>query len=118
MNDANPDDQSTREDYPDTTPEPYRDTITRYASYNYRNYADVTWFPPPEEDRATTINDHDAAKRHAEEHGRLFGSDLMFGGFDMWRQIYGAEYDELQARREPVLPHSIPTDTDNDHQED
>lgn len=82
--------------------------IRRYCSYNYRDYADIVWFPPEDEDRNPTKADRDAAVQHAEGNGRLVGSDLMFGGYDQWRREYGEAHDAMRAEAEHK-----PSNTDN-----
>lgn len=77
---------------PDDNPPHSPSDIKRYASYKYNDLTDVVWFPPLDEDREATPEDGQAAQEHADAHpGRLYGSDLIFGGLDQWKRTYGAE---------------------------
>lgn len=68
--------------------------IRHYCSYRYGDYSDIVWFPPLSQDRKPTEEDRKDAVAHVELNpGRLYGSDLMFGGIDNWRRNYLPDND-------------------------
>jgi hypothetical protein len=71
--------------------------ISRYVAYSYtdRPYSNVLWWPGTQEG-------HDQALAYANTHsGWMYGSDLIFGGYDSWVETYGGEeYAAVLAARE------------------